>query len=245
MSRRLAVVAAVAVVLAALPIYLESFWLQTGLFAMASIIAAIGLTILVGTAGQLSLAHAFFVAIGAYGYSFLAGQEVPGADGPAGLGLPPLLALIGAVLAGRAGRRAVQPDLGPRARDLSRAREPGPGLPRPAHPPERDRDHRRLPRRRRAAVQPVRLQLLEHEPGRPRDPGRAVRDAGAALVRRPGARRRVAVVRPQPRRAAGRGARWRRSATARSRPRPMASTSSATRRPRSPCRRCTRGSAAC
>jgi branched-chain amino acid transport system permease protein len=102
--RRLAVIAAVAVVLAALPIYLESFWLQTGLFAMASIIAAIGLTILVGIAGQLSLGHAFFVAIGAYGYSFLAGRELPGVDGPAGLGLPPLLALIGAVLlAGLAG----------------------------------------------------------------------------------------------------------------------------------------------
>ncbi len=75
MSRRGAVIAAVAVVvLVALPIYLESFWLQTGLFAMASIIAAIGLTILVGVAGQLSLAHAFFVEIGAYGYSFLSGQ---------------------------------------------------------------------------------------------------------------------------------------------------------------------------
>jgi branched-chain amino acid transport system permease protein len=102
-SKRGALIAGVAVVvLAALPIYLESFWLQTGLFAMASIIAAIGLTILVGTAGQLSLAHAFFVAIGAYGYCFFAGQQVSG--GPAGLGLPPLLALIGAVLvAGLAG----------------------------------------------------------------------------------------------------------------------------------------------
>jgi len=90
--RRVAVVAAVAVVLAALPIYLESFWLQTGLFAMASIIAAIGLTILVGIAGQLSLAHAFFVAIGAYGYAYLADK------------IPPLLALIAAVLlAGLAG----------------------------------------------------------------------------------------------------------------------------------------------
>src|SRR5918999_4044305 len=92
------------VVLAALPIYLESFWLQTGLFAMAAIIAAIGLTLLVGIAGQLSLGHAFFVAIGAYGYAFLAGRDVPGVEGPAGLGLPPLLALIGAVgLAGIAG----------------------------------------------------------------------------------------------------------------------------------------------
>jgi branched-chain amino acid transport system permease protein len=100
---RLAWIAA-AVVLAALPIYLESFWLQTGLFAMAAIIAAIGLTILVGIAGQLSLGHAFFVAVGAYGYAYLAGHDVPGGDGPAGLGLPPLLALIGAVaLAGLAG----------------------------------------------------------------------------------------------------------------------------------------------
>ena len=104
MSRlpRFALVAAVGVVLAALPIYLESFWLQTGLFAMGAIVAAIGLTLLVGIAGQLSLGHAFFVAVGAYGYAFLAGQDVP--DGPAGLGLAPPLALIGAVaLAGIAG----------------------------------------------------------------------------------------------------------------------------------------------
>jgi branched-chain amino acid transport system permease protein len=99
-SRLLAAVSAV--VLAALPLYLESFWLQTGLFAMAAIVAAIGLTLLVGIAGQLSLGHAFFVAVGAYGYAFLAGKDVP--DGPAGLGLPPVVALVGAVvLAGVAG----------------------------------------------------------------------------------------------------------------------------------------------
>ena len=40
----------------------EAFWLQTGLFAMAAAIGAIGLTILIGITGQLSLAHAFFVA---------------------------------------------------------------------------------------------------------------------------------------------------------------------------------------
>jgi branched-chain amino acid transport system permease protein len=96
--------AGAAVVLAALPLYLESFWLQTGLFAMAAIVAAVGLTLLVGVAGQLSLGHAFFVAVGAYGYAYLAGQETPGVDGPAGLGLPPLAALVGAVaLAGLAG----------------------------------------------------------------------------------------------------------------------------------------------
>lgn len=103
MSRLLAAAGA-AVVLAALPLYLESFWLQTGLFAMAAIVAAIGLTLLVGVAGQLSLGHAFFVAIGAYGYAYLAGQETAGTDGPSGLGLPPLVALVGAVaLAGLAG----------------------------------------------------------------------------------------------------------------------------------------------
>lgn len=93
---RLLVLACV-VVLMALPIYLGSFWLQSGLFAMAAIISAIGLTILVGVAGQLSLGHAFFVAIGAYGYCYLAGPR--GLPDVAGLGLPPLVALVLAVLA--------------------------------------------------------------------------------------------------------------------------------------------------
>ena len=92
MSRRTALIAAVFVALAAVPFWFESFWLQTGLFAMAAIIAAIGLSILVGIAGQLSLAHAFFVAIGAYGYAYLADK------------IPPVLALVAAVLlAGLAG----------------------------------------------------------------------------------------------------------------------------------------------
>jgi branched-chain amino acid transport system permease protein len=97
--------AALVALAAAMPFYLEGFWLQTGLFAMASAIGAIGLTLLVGVTGQLSLGHAFFLAIGAYGYCYLAGGEpVPGVKTPVGLGLPPVLALIGAVgLAGLAG----------------------------------------------------------------------------------------------------------------------------------------------
>jgi branched-chain amino acid transport system permease protein len=92
--------AAVALAVAA-PLSLTGFWLQTGLFAMAAAIGAIGLTMLVGVAGQLSLAHAFFFAVGAYGYAFLAGT----ADGRvAGTGWPPPLAAAGAVvLAGVAG----------------------------------------------------------------------------------------------------------------------------------------------
>ena len=87
----------VGVVLAlAAPLSLRSFWLQGGLFSMAAVVSAIGLTLLVGRAGQLSIGHAFFVAVGAYGYCYLAGT---GADGLAGLGLPPVLAAIGAVLA--------------------------------------------------------------------------------------------------------------------------------------------------
>jgi branched-chain amino acid transport system permease protein len=90
-----------------LPQYAEAFWLQTGLFAMSAAIAAIGLTLLVGVTGQLSLATAFFIAIGAYAYSYFAGEK--GAAGgaitaPDGLGWPPLLAAIAAVvLAGLAG----------------------------------------------------------------------------------------------------------------------------------------------
>jgi branched-chain amino acid transport system permease protein len=72
-----------------------------GLFAMAAAIGALGLTLLVGVAGQLSLGHAFFVAVGAYGYAFLAGTGT----GPVrGAGWPPALAALGAVaLAGLAG----------------------------------------------------------------------------------------------------------------------------------------------
>lgn len=86
------------------PFFLEAFWLQTGLFAMAAVIGAIGLTILTGTTGQLSLAHAFFAAVGAYGYCYFAGEKGLGASATTGLGLPPVLALVLAVgLAGVAG----------------------------------------------------------------------------------------------------------------------------------------------
>jgi branched-chain amino acid transport system permease protein len=87
-----------------LPFYLEAFWLQTGLFAMAAVIGAIGLTILTGTTGQLSLAHAFFAAVGAYGYCYFAGEKGLGVSSTTGLGLPPLISMVLAVaLAGLAG----------------------------------------------------------------------------------------------------------------------------------------------
>jgi branched-chain amino acid transport system permease protein len=85
-----------ALVLCAPPFYLDAFWLRVGLFSMAAAIGAVGLGLLSGTAGQLSLGHAFFLATGAYGYTWLAGEP-----GPA---LPPALAAVLAVLlAGAAG----------------------------------------------------------------------------------------------------------------------------------------------
>ncbi|MEA2466306.1 MAG: branched-chain amino acid transport system permease protein [Thermoleophilaceae bacterium] len=90
--------AALWVFLLTIPLWLEPFWEQTLLFAMASIIGAIGLTVLVGTTGQLSLAHAFFAAVGAYGYCYFAGHKSPGVESVEGLGLPPVIALVLAVL---------------------------------------------------------------------------------------------------------------------------------------------------
>jgi branched-chain amino acid transport system permease protein len=93
---RLAAVLAALLVLCALPLYLESYWLRIGLFSMAAAIGAIGLTLLSGTAGQLSMGHSFFLAVGAYGYVWFSGDP--------GLGLPPLIAMVLAVLlAGAAG----------------------------------------------------------------------------------------------------------------------------------------------
>ena len=97
--------ALVLVVLLALPLYIEEFWLRTGFAVCVAIVGAIGLNLLVGTTGQLSLAHAFFLAVGAITYVFVSGES--GGIGLAdlsGLGWPPLIGMIaGVLLAGLAG----------------------------------------------------------------------------------------------------------------------------------------------
>lgn len=99
------VLAIVLVVLLALPLYVEEFWLRTGFAVFGAIVGAIGLNLLVGNTGQLSLAHAFFLACGAVTYVFVSGES--GGIGLAdlsGLGLPPLVGMIAGVLvAGLAG----------------------------------------------------------------------------------------------------------------------------------------------
>ncbi|WP_346622355.1 branched-chain amino acid ABC transporter permease [Blastococcus montanus] len=97
--------AAFLVVLLVLPLYVEEFWLRTGFAVCGAIVGAIGLNLLVGNSGQLSLAHAFFLAVGAVSYVYVSGE--PGGLGVAelgGLGLPPIIGMIvGVLLAGLAG----------------------------------------------------------------------------------------------------------------------------------------------
>ncbi|GGP60348.1 branched-chain amino acid ABC transporter permease [Streptomyces calvus] len=96
LTRRRTALPLLAVVLCLPPFYLDAFWLRIGLFSMAAAIGAVGLALLSGTAGQLSLGHAFFLAVGAYGYAWFAGEPGPG--------LPPALAaLLAVLLAGAAG----------------------------------------------------------------------------------------------------------------------------------------------
>ncbi|MDQ3502225.1 MAG: branched-chain amino acid ABC transporter permease [Actinomycetota bacterium] len=86
------------------PVFVEEFWLRTGFAAFGAIIGAIGLNLLVGTTGQLSLAHAFFLAVGAITYVFVSGQPGGTVETTDGLGLPPLVGmLLGVLLAGVAG----------------------------------------------------------------------------------------------------------------------------------------------
>ncbi|MEU8382604.1 branched-chain amino acid ABC transporter permease [Streptosporangium sp. NPDC048865] len=83
------------VVLLILPLYVEAPWLKAGQFVMVGAVGAIGLTLLIGQAGQLSLAHAFFVLAGATSYTVLA---APAGEELIGFGWNPLLALVGAVM---------------------------------------------------------------------------------------------------------------------------------------------------
>lgn len=100
MLRLVALTVAVALGLV-LPAFMEGFWLQLGAVAFSAAIGAIGLTLLFGRVGQLSLGHPFFLAAGAYTYVWV----VSPADGPGwGLGLPGLLGLpLAAVVAGLVG----------------------------------------------------------------------------------------------------------------------------------------------
>lgn len=97
---RLAPVAVVAALVVVLPQFFPSaYYYRVGALVFILALAAVGLNLLMGFAGQVSLGHAGFVGIGAYAV----------AVGPTHLGLPPWLSVVaGAVLsvcvAGAVGR---------------------------------------------------------------------------------------------------------------------------------------------
>lgn len=102
--RRLLLLLGGLAVLLLLPFFVEEFWLRTGFAVFAAVVGAIGLNLLVGTTGQLSLAHAFFLAVGAVTYTYVSGAPGGVATKVDGLELPPLLGLVlGVLLAGLAG----------------------------------------------------------------------------------------------------------------------------------------------
>lgn len=90
-------VALLLVVLVLLPVLAgtEVAYLKVAQYVLIGAVGGIGLTLLVGQAGQLSLAHPFFLLVGAISYAVLSGESE---DDLVGFGLPPLLGLIGAVV---------------------------------------------------------------------------------------------------------------------------------------------------
>jgi len=88
--RKLALLAALLAVLVALPwLFPSAFHLRVAALVWINAIAALGLALLMGLAGQVSLGHAGFMGIGAYATAL----------GPKHLGLDPLLSLLGGIVA--------------------------------------------------------------------------------------------------------------------------------------------------
>src|SRR5437762_13943743 len=69
--------AAFVVALSAIPIVAGSYWLDVLNRTAIAVIAAMGLNILTGFTGQISLGNAAFMAIGAYSTAWLAGRGLP------------------------------------------------------------------------------------------------------------------------------------------------------------------------
>ncbi|MBM4434037.1 MAG: branched-chain amino acid ABC transporter permease [Chloroflexi bacterium] len=86
-------VALLAVAYIAVPLVLDDLWLSVLIFTAIAAIGAIGLNLLTGFAGQVSLGHGFFIGLGAYAAGVLGGD----------LGLPvvvwlPAAGLLGAIV---------------------------------------------------------------------------------------------------------------------------------------------------
>ncbi|MEO7449221.1 MAG: branched-chain amino acid ABC transporter permease [Humibacillus sp.] len=93
--RRYLLWAALAVAFFLVPIYMPGQYLIVSTWVMTGAVGAMGLTMLIGQAGQLSLAHSFFLLVGGVSYTVLSSD---GADGFVGLGLPTAISLVLAVV---------------------------------------------------------------------------------------------------------------------------------------------------
>lgn len=204
------------VLLLAFPFYLDRFWLQAGLFAMAAAIGAIGLNLLTGATGQLSMGHAFFLAVGAYGYCVLAGRAVrrtdtSSPDSACPAGSPPCSPYFS-----RAPPHGLFSPIASRpARRLSRHRHAGADLHRPACAVQRRLPHRRLQRPCGTDPFALRLRLRRHRGHRRRSAVPVLREALVRGAARPAPERPV---RPRSAARASRAGRSTPSATTASRP---------------------------
>jgi branched-chain amino acid transport system permease protein len=87
------------VALVLLPVLIgdEVGYLKLAQYILIGVVGGIGLTLLVGQAGQLSLAHPFFLLVGAVSYAVLAADPAESTE-VVGLGLPPAFSVLGAVV---------------------------------------------------------------------------------------------------------------------------------------------------
>ncbi|MGQ0465685.1 MAG: branched-chain amino acid ABC transporter permease, partial [Sporichthyaceae bacterium] len=90
-----ALIGGLLLVLVCAPFFLEPSWLRVGQLVMIGAVGAIGLTLLTGQAGQLSLATPFYMLVGGATYTVLGADDTPSR---VGFGLPSVVALVGAVL---------------------------------------------------------------------------------------------------------------------------------------------------
>ena len=73
-NQRWLVITAIAGLGVLLPFMVNGYWLSTAVFVLIAAIGALGLDLLTGRTGQISLGHAFFLGVGAYTGGVLGGR---------------------------------------------------------------------------------------------------------------------------------------------------------------------------
>ncbi len=96
-------VAGMAVLGALLPFMVNGYWLSTAVFVLIGAIGALGLDVLTGRTGQISLGHAFFLGVGAYTGGVLGGRY-----GLSAAVWIPAAAIVAGILGGLVGPTALR-----------------------------------------------------------------------------------------------------------------------------------------